>query len=190
MEAIDVSMFGLEPAPLAAGRRGLEALIRHVTTARHATEVMCGLASELQVYPQFERLSGIQPFHSRGLVPLSYHILDAMGTLHMLQAGLVRRSIWVLLTACLENAAMRLSEMEAPLTEMRTAAARTEAAEQVAAVERWTRHCALAVRRAQEALRAVLGAEFSPIDALAREYSLRSYSASGAGRADPAESAS
>lgn len=178
----DPAVLLVQPMRVAARWRGLDTLAQQVMAARHACEVMCGLASELEVYPQFERMPGIQPYHSRGLIPLSYHITDAMGALHMLRAGVERRSVWLLLTACLESAEAAIREMEGPLGEMRSAAARTEAAEQVLAVERWSRQCGLAVRRAREVLRAVLAAEAPRVEAEAREFTLRAYAIRHAGR--------
>lgn len=155
------------------GHRSLEGLNEHVSAARYALEVCCGLASEMEVFPEFARLQGNQAFHARGLLPLSYHIGGARGALHMLSHGLNRHSVWVLLVSCLTNAERVAVDASSHLDRLRTAAADTAASDQVQAIERWFSTIPVYCEQALAMISRAFGADYARLQEAAREFNQR-----------------
>lgn len=83
--------------PAAAAGPILEAL----RVAMQALQLTCGVSSELYVFPETRNLAGLRELHGQVLVPMSYHLVTAMGAGQIILAGNNRRSLWVLMFGCI-----------------------------------------------------------------------------------------
>lgn len=148
--------------PTGASRPVLEML----RTALQALQLTCGISSELYLFPETRAMAGLREFHAQVLTPMSYHLMTAMGAGQIILAGNNRRSLWVLLIACIMAAEQISRAMPESIGRMQAGApggaipqagAKPSAANALQATQAWAARTMHALQRTLVSAQTVLG---------------------------------
>ena len=111
----------------------------------------CAISSELIVIPETRRLPGLNPLHGKAFVPMSYHIVTALGALRVILTTEPRSTLSFLAVSCIINTLDAAENITPNIREMREHVS-PNYCKSVEAADQFARAC---VKDVQEALEVV-----------------------------------
>ncbi len=112
----------------------------------------CGISSELIVIPETRRLPGLHPLHSKAFVPMSYHIVTALGALRVILATQPRSTLSFLAVSCIINTLDATEHIAPNIKEMREHVS-PNYSKSVETTDQFARACVKEVREALEVVK-------------------------------------
>lgn len=112
----------------------------------------CGLSSELIVIPETRRLPGLHPLHSNAFVPMSYHIVTALGALRVILSTQPRSTLSFLAVSCFINTLDAAEHIAPNIKEMREHVS-PNYSQSVESTDQFARTCVKEVREALEVVK-------------------------------------
>jgi hypothetical protein len=79
----------------------------------------CAISSELIVIPETRRLPGLHQLHSKAFVPMSYHIVTALGALRVILTSEPKSTLSFLAVSCIINTLDAAKNIAPNIREMR-----------------------------------------------------------------------
>lgn len=112
----------------------------------------CGISSELIVISETRRLPGLHPLHSKAFVPMSYHIVTALGALRVILTTQPRSTLSFLAVSCIINTLDAAEHIVPNIKEMREHVS-PNYSKSVEATDQFARACVKEVREALEVVK-------------------------------------
>lgn len=121
--------------------------LQHLERALVSLQWACGISSELEFIPETRELVGLHELHDLSLVPMSYHIVTAIGALRMLLAFGPRSTLLSLIVSCIVNT-LNAAEHIAPNIERMRKNVPPDYRQSVEAADAWLKNCLREVQQA------------------------------------------
>lgn len=138
------------------------ATLQHLERALVNLQWACGISSELEFIPETRELVGLHELHDLSLVPMSYHIVTAIGALRMILTSGPRRTLLSLMISCIVNT-LNAGEHIAPNIEKMRLNVPPDYSRSVEAADTWLNACLREVQNAFNIAKAFAGTSSSEL---------------------------
>jgi len=131
-------------------------ILRHLETGLVDLQWACGVSSELIVFRETRRLPGLHELHGRAFVPMSYHIVTALGGVRLILASGSRPSLFFLVASCIISTLDAAEHIAPNIAKMRQNVP-PDFRRSVEVADTWARACVEEVQRALQIIRDYAG---------------------------------